>query len=307
MFEIKKYPELIYHLKKISNIYHDKSHEIIIFCPYCNDATRKSNPTHGHLYISTNSPVFYCFRCNASGTILRLLLDTNFDDDNILKNISKQISKSTKIIYHVVSSYQNNTIITKEYLHDYLRFKKDNKSDFLLFERYISKRLGIKNGIRFLILPGYEIIKTQKYLSCIFKNSEQKISTVKIINLNTYKNYSEYYYFQEKNLTLFKQIVITEGVFDLLNLYIYSNQFEESFFISANGKNYIGVIEYLMGDGLIFGNYCINIIFDSDYNFNPLLFKIKKFISYINSNLSVKFFKPLIGKDTGVFPGVLEI
>lgn len=307
MFEIKKHPELIHHIKQTSRIYQERPGEIVVFCPYCNDANRKANPTHGHLYISTHSPVFYCFRCNASGTILRLLLDTEFNDEETLNYISKLIGKSTRLIYRINletdKQIQKNNIIK-----EHLVFKKTNPNDYLLFTKYITKRLGgSKNTIKFLIFPTYEKINGELYLSCLFKNEEQQPTSSKIIKLDSYKNYNGFYYFQKKDFTKYKQIVITEGAFDMINVYIYSNQFPNTFFISANGKNYIGVIEKLLGDGLIFGDYIVNIIFDSDYNFRHLKYKIIKYVSYINNSIQLKFFKPLLGKDVGEFPGILEV
>ena len=89
MFDIKQFPEIISHLQFYSSVFTDKGNELIVFCPYCDDATRKVNPTHGHCYIANNMPVFHCFRCGASGSLVRLLIFTGFENTDIIEYLSK--------------------------------------------------------------------------------------------------------------------------------------------------------------------------------------------------------------------------
>ncbi|MCF7910819.1 hypothetical protein K9L16_04045, partial [Candidatus Pacearchaeota archaeon] len=56
MYELNKIQPILYHLDHISNIFADKGSHYSMFCPFCNDATRKNNPQHGHCYVSKNLP-----------------------------------------------------------------------------------------------------------------------------------------------------------------------------------------------------------------------------------------------------------
>ena len=89
MFDIKKFGSILNHLQHLSGLFKDKGSHYMMFCQFCNDATRKPNPTHGHLYVSKSLPVFHCFRCGVSGTLLRLLVETDFDDEDALNQLKK--------------------------------------------------------------------------------------------------------------------------------------------------------------------------------------------------------------------------
>jgi hypothetical protein len=60
---------------KTGGLLKENSTEIQLFCPYCDDAYRKPNPKHGHLYIGKHNLLFICHRCQTKGTIFKLLAD----------------------------------------------------------------------------------------------------------------------------------------------------------------------------------------------------------------------------------------
>jgi len=99
MLDITKIYQITNHLRQVSTYYKETNNEIIVFCPYCDDAVRPK-ADHGHLYISKTMPVFNCFRCSSSGNLMRLLIDMGFDDQDVLSYISQSIKyKTTKDYY----------------------------------------------------------------------------------------------------------------------------------------------------------------------------------------------------------------
>jgi len=67
--------------------------EIMTYCPFCEGKTGKK---HGHLYISTEEPLFYCHRCGEKGNLVKLLafFETDFSlFDIILDEYKDRIAK----------------------------------------------------------------------------------------------------------------------------------------------------------------------------------------------------------------------
>lgn len=305
-----KITPIINHLKSISNYYKESSKEIVIFCSYCDDATRpKAN--HGHLYISKEYPVFNCFRCSSSGNLIRLLIDTGFQDDETLNYLSQFIK------YKVIKDYyKSKKKATKlKQVHDAiilrnLEFEMKFKDKFEIFQNYLYMRLGHVDFSNFLISPTHFNNK----LACVFTNSDNEDVSLRLIETASDFRYhimnsvSGQYYFQEKNFEKYSSVVLTEGPFDMLNLYIYNDLFKNCFFISLNGKKYNSAIESLILEDFLIGELEINMIFDNDVkNYNAYIYRAKRLAMIYNPNVIIKGFLPSIGKDTGDFPSVIEI
>ena len=316
MFDLGKLQQVIKHLKSISTYYNESNKEIILFCPYCDDAKRH-NPKHGHLYISQDFPVFNCFRCSTSGTLIRLLIDTNFKDDDILNYLAQFIK------YKFLPDYYNSNRIQKKFklktvrdemIRQNVRFQLDKPELFESYKQYLKERLGDINCIDFLITPSFYFDK----LSCSFTNSNQEsicerliqdlIINNKPIRYHLNKTSSGLYYFQEKNFEKYNRIVMTEGPFDMLSLYLYNPEFKNCFFISISGKKYSSTIEKLVTEDLLIGKYQIDLVFDADVlNYNSFVMKSKFLVGKLNTDISIKGWLPLINNDVGDFPAVKEI
>jgi hypothetical protein len=130
MYDLKKITPVIRHLQKISpNMYRDLGGELMLHCYACDDATRRNASNHGHLYLATNAPVFNCFRCGTSGTILRFLIETGFRDEEVLKYISSFIR------YNFIKNYSrkistnslNIDLIYEENINRIIKFKKEKR------------------------------------------------------------------------------------------------------------------------------------------------------------------------------------
>jgi hypothetical protein len=169
------------------------------------------------------------------------------------------------------------------------------------FEKYIETRLLNVNYDKFRIYPSYDEINNT--LLCNFNNYYNEFSAARVIYSNKLKfryikrENSKFYYFQ--NPFDYNAITICEGPFDIINLYNYSNMFNNSCYFSINGKSYItSTIKIVSEFYLSNQKLKINIVFDSDikntkYIEKRFLFKLNN----INSNITFKFYKPQFSKD----------
>ncbi len=106
-----------------------------------------------------------------------------------------------------------------------------------------------------------------------------------------------------------KKIVIKEGCFDAINLYLYSNVFKnDSFYISVCGKKYISCVEYLLLNHITIGSYTIHLVFDNDcYDYKKYLTLSKKLIEMYNPHIKIKGWLPTIGKDVSESFNIKEV
>jgi hypothetical protein len=307
MLDITKISSIITHLKTNSSYYKESSNEIIIFCPYCDDSTRpKAN--HGHLYISKSMPVFNCFRCSSSGNLIRLLIDIGFDDEDILKYLSNFIRyKTIKDYYKVKKQTTKLKQIQDNVIRKNIEFENRFKNEFFKYKQYLYSRLGVVDYSKFLISPTFYNNK----ISCLFTNSINEDVTLRLVEEKQFHINSESsgkYFFQENNFEKYKQIVLAEGAFDIIPLYLYNLEFRDSYFIALNGKKYNSTIEELIIRDFLIRPIIINLIFDSEVtNYNTYLYRARLLSKQYNTNILIKGWKPIILKDTGDFPVVAEI
>jgi len=316
MYNIDRFIPVIYHLKSISTIFSDKGNHYQMFCPFCNDSTRKNNPNHGHCYVSKELPVYYCHRCGASGTILSLLVYTNFNDIDTINSL-KQFVKYNFVKDHL---YQPSSKKISEYqIQQFIKNKIYNISsqELDLFENYVFSRLGEINYAKFLIYPDYiNVVNNESYklLSVCFNNNYNQFIESRFINpvgkIRYKKNDKNLqYFFQKWDFENINNIIITEGIFDILNLYLYNNIFRKNtFYLSMCGKKYLGTIESLLYQELLFGDYQINLVFDNDNKYiKSTILKCQRLIQIINSNITLKGWVPIeTVKDTGDYPCLVE-
>ena len=310
MYDIIKISPIISHLKSISNYYKDQNKEIVIFCSYCDDSTRvKAN--HGHLYISKSAPIFNCFRCNSSGNLIRLLIDTGFNDEETLSYLAQFIKyKTVKDYYKTKKKVTKLKQIQDTIIKRNLDFEIAHRDKFELYKSYLYKRLGNVDFSQFLISPTFYNNK----LSCMFTNSDNEDVALRLIE--PYKDFryhlnpdtSTKYYFQEKNFENYSKVVLAEGPFDILNLYLYNDLFKDSYFVSLNGKKYTSAVETLILEDFLIGELQIDFIFDNDVqNYKTYLFRARLLAKQYNQNITIRGWKTLIGKDPGDYPATVEV
>lgn len=310
MFDLLKIQPVINHLKKISSKFSINRKEIIITCPFpnCDD----KNSSHGHLYLSIDYPVFNCFKCSECGTLTRLLLETGFEDEDIIKYISSFIKYNFVKDYFYANKKTSKTKLfelKKKILKVNLEWEIKNKNNFTQYKNYLQNRLGFIDFIDFLIFPT----TFNNKLSCGFYNSDEEHTLTRILDPKSDVRYNivipnSCYYFQERNFEKYTSLTLAEGPFDIFSLYLYNHQFKNNFFISVNGKKYSSVLERFIYTDLLIGNYEINIVFDNDVkNYLSLFYKCKNIAKLYNSNINIRGWLPILKKDVGDYPAVNEI
>lgn len=301
-----QYPSVLFFLKQISTVFQQTGNEIIIHCPYCSDAYRKNASSHGHMYISTENPVFHCFRCESSGTLGTLLKDLGFEDKSIIKKLGTSLtfksSKSTNIFSHSENNIDFNL--------KNIKFKMGDPADFEKFERYIYSRLGNYTDYSYFLMTP-QLINSKLCVS--FYNKNNKLTTSRIINSVNQKRYirkgHELYYFQDLDFDKYDNIILTEGPFDCISLFKYGSfPKDHSFYLSMLGKNYGKVIDWLCSEHLLIGSYKINLIFDNDNSYIKYIMNIsKRIVNRCNPQIKISGFIPIDKKDACDCPLLKEL
>lgn len=304
-----KYPIILDFFKKRSSYFKISGNELIIHCPYCDDGLRKNANHHGHLYISLNNPVFHCFRCEMSGGLNLLLKDLDFYDINIINDLKLKNNFNiikTNNIFDTINS-QRIDFYSKN-----LNYKLGNIAEYEKFEKYIYKRL-----IKYVDYSFFRITpeKINNNLCVSFYNYNNKFTTARIINpMNNYryiksKNNNELYFFQKMDFDTYENVVIAEGPFDIISLYLFSFfDSKKTFFISMLGKNYIKTIDWLILNHLLIGKFNINLIFDNDNKYMNHILKIsKKVVNRLNYKISVRGYAPVLSNDVNEIPVIKEL
>ena len=146
-------------LKDKSKAFYQSSTEIIVFCPFCNDATRKGPgkvPSHGHLYISLNEPVYHCQRCKTSGHIVTLLSVYKYDGklpDKVIEFKNGQLKK------HLDSILPEEEIELK-FEYDMNRLQSD-KIEYLIHRKVLNPKKDIHTQLMDLKL----VIDVEKFVN----------------------------------------------------------------------------------------------------------------------------------------------
>ena len=309
--DLRNFPEIINFLKNSAAVFQDSGNEFITHCPYCDDALRPNARSHGHLYISKSNPVFHCFRCEASGHLGTLLRDLGFRDEELLRELgtSKYLNvRERSVIGRKQEKTAHDVILDRN-----RRFKIGNRGEYIKFRKYVSGRLGnYCDFSKYLITP--EIINKQ--LCASFYNSDGKFTTARILEpTNNYryirsKDVSELYYFQELDFDQYKNIVITEGVFDCIKLYRFSDHFpkDETFYVAILGKNYPRTVNWLLTTQIPIGEYDINLVFDNDNKMYKKTMSIcRKIGGRINKKVPINGYKPVLLNDAGEYPFLEKI
>jgi len=320
MFDLHKIYPVVHHLKTLSYIFDDKGTHTQMLCPLCDDMTRRSGTLpHGHLYVNNASPVFYCFRCSTAGSLVKLLVMTGFEDEDTLKYISSFIFHSFNKDYYDFNKkkidyrFHNIHKIIRE---RNLKFKSSNPNEFKLFNNFLFERLGEVDYTAFLIYPDIIKFKNWSTLGCCFSNYDAELSTSRVISNKSRMRYQDtentLYYFQRRNFEKQKRIVMSEGPFDMISLYLFNNLFnhENTIFYAVCGKKYISAIERLIFEDILIGTFEINLIFDADvHNYKSYLYQARLLTKQYNPDIIIKGYKPAITgvNDTGDYPSIQEV
>ena len=289
-FEIHSY---IKNYSKIFKVTRKTGDWIQVLCPYCDDAHRKSNITHGHFYIARYGNFSQCFRCETKTTTKKFLVDIGFSNTLLLNKIFKDNLNLTYL-----SKFKKGTVDNEDLNNKHISFKNKYPQLYKTFLNYTIYRISYSDHLFFRFYP----ILINDKLAVVFNNFNHEISTIRFISENNIKyfklDHNIFYFFQDiKN---YNSLVICEGSFDLINLYKYSTLFDKNIngYIALNGRSYISDISKIISNYCIIGHYVLNIILDKNVNnINNLKKNLKSKVNILNPEIVINFYIPLIGKD----------
>ena len=279
-------------LKTKSRIY--KRHNsgwVEIFCPFCGDAVRRSNPSHGHLYFNPEIGCFRCFRCDTSGSLIKVLNEYGISDPQLLTWLASKSSKTYLLGKKQITKHSNT-------INDRNLKSLEMNVDLEPFYQYIEQRFGVLDPIKYNIRP---YINGGRCVGISFYNASDKLVTTRFfegsIRYNN-PNIRYWYYFQPlKFISEYDNILITEGSIDAINSIRYTSYFRGCFAIAINGNNYSGDVEKLINHYLKIGKYTIHVILDNGLKFERrIIYNLNKCMEY-NPDISIKIYKPLNSKD----------
>lgn len=296
--------------------------EIIINCPKCEKDTNKN---HGHLYISTdpNIPLFNCFKCPFSGTVVNLIKlysgdIKDFYDDEYLENLDKLIHSATKSTQsfkyfdkHIDYIYSDPDIFYDEaFSHKRRYLQRRLGMDFdiakipnMVFDisNFIYKnklQLDIDKNFMSYLSNNFIMFITKKGSKLVFRNVNET-EDMKYFNKKLFSTYPyiDFYSIQTKYLNRAKEntIVLTEGIFDILNSINHEQlrflHEKVNLWVAVLGSNYDKVIKSIIQHTkLIRSNFII--LSDSDKNkeeykklqYHPMVNKLQIYYNKINDD-----------------------
>ena len=300
--------------------------ELIIRCPYCMDSQK--NPKSAHLYIKLKEPYpYYCQLCNASDSNIsnEFFKDIKIYDEDLYLSLYKfQMKFKQELKYKLSSNLSAKKLILP---------KLSGIESELIKLNYINNRLGIDLSLedcnKFKIIVNFKEFFLQNKLN-IITDTEETISNLNkycvgflstdsnyIIFRNIsseklnfrYRNYSildnenavKFYIFNDSGINILNpsvNLVLTEGIFDILGVYhhFYKPINENTIFAAVNGKGYYHIILYLARLGFL--NINLEIYSDADV---PLKFyqTLKKYNEIIKYS-KIKIHYNTLKKDFGV-------
>ncbi len=270
----------------------------IFRCPFCGDS---KDTTHGHLYIAIDKPVFRCVRCGTGGHLSYLIREIGLQDDLNIEDYYDNVSSDRSITSISNLSFNINDEQYEEFIYE-----------------YIKQRLGVDT-----ILPEYNILSYKTYVDIVqnklkdivfekgicFLTYYKKKMIFRVLNddkLFRYYNYSladgNDTFIVNNTIDIFKfrqhkTVVIAEGIFDILNVYIhrYIDIPDDAIFAAALTSTFSNT--YKLIKSLTLCNYPnIIIVADNDKDDN-------NYLTGLNYN-SVKVVRNKIDKDFGQYDKV---
>ncbi len=253
------------------------------------------------------SNYFNCFRCSEVGSVVKLLDKYNIHNQEVNRQLSSL--RHSDISYSKVQSIV--TGVDMRQLHSKIMetYSKTDKNIFQIFYNYMTRRCFGIDIVKYLASPT----KQDGYVGCLFTNASNQFITTRLIN-HPNKRYANadhkpMYYFQDiRTMIDSEQIVMCEGVFDIINLSNHYYDFKDSFYVAINGNQYVSAIKTLIHSYLMIGGYTISIVFDmglfrEDQLIKNLIYTIQK----LNPRIKLKIYKPTLSKDSSEFMNLQQI
>ena len=304
--------------------------EIRVRCPYCGDS--KKNHSSAHMYIEMRPPFrFHCFKCETSGVLNQQVLrdldiyendlnvsiieaNKNYKQNNKIQTYSYRKAPKLKnrafdtmasinsVNYFNArygSSYDEDTLVRRfKCVTDAESFFKDNNI-FVPNNQYdFGKAIGfISSDNSHIIFRDITNTQPKRYYNLALYSQDLLNSISKTYNISN----------NIDMLTPTVDIVITEGIFDIIGVYSHFYQGTEreknTIFAAACGKGYNAVIANYMRMGFLDMNISIYSDADVDINFYR---ELKSRSQYLKSMSITVYYNSLYdpqsgyGKDYGV-------
>ena len=278
-------------------------------CPYCGDM---KNHVYVKIDLGNDSPVvFNCFKCPAGGILTQDFLNRmNIDNIRVPKyNGSKQIKVDS-------------TVSTK--IPDINVNVNDNIEGVC---KYIQSRVGVYPTLTELQMFGYVgdpykyaetylgkdniwVINNERYWFRMtngniigrYYNDETdhrwlKYRTDKVRTAGLYNIRVPFDLYDEIN------VIIAEGVMDVVGLYYNYKEFKNCIYVGVMGKDYIKGVKYVLNKGIFGTSVNIRIFKDPNVDVKDI---------YIDNNLrklfnKVEVYGNMNDKDYGILPEELDI
>lgn len=201
--------------------------EIITFCPFCEYDRDRSK--HGHLYISVESPEFFCQKCHEGGLLLRFIRILNDDPSKYIKKDVIQYSRTKKI----VNTIKDNKFKLPELSDngkkiEYLQSRIYSNFDYRKIPGLIfsinefadinNLKLSESEGLLKYLENEFVGFLCNRKNMIIFRNTD-KTSNFRYYKMKIIKNniFQDFYGLKFNNMnSLIPKIVLSEGVFDVL-------------------------------------------------------------------------------------------
>lgn len=284
--------------------------EILTRCPNCGDSQDK---TKAHLYIGLGSedtpPMYNCFKCRYRGIVdSSFMMKLNLYDADVLSSLNKTYKNKIRSNKNTNKYYMRNKFIRNSNIsYNKLKYINDRLGTSLSLTNMEELKIVLniedlldQNNITDITREEYVINDLNKnYIGFMTMNNDRLImrnynesSKMRYINYNIFGNESSRFYVIPTNIDIsqYVKVYITEGIFDILSLYL--NVIEDKYntiFVAVGGKGYSEFIKYILEETNII-NVEFNIMIDSDvenYIINSIYNKYSKFS--IDNNIGPRF------------------
>ncbi len=219
--------------------YNGSNEELIIKCPFpkC-ELDRGESSGHGHLYISTKNPVYNCFKCNSTGSLMKLIKFLGGDCKDYL---SQDILNTNYMVhnYKRTKNFGETKHVIKDQIFDNYKLKVHYLRSRLGFDYELDKISGLVLNIREFLNDNNIVLNPEEYtdsfleylqtsfvgfittrgtkLLCrnINKNDTIEHHKIDLVPDNNY--FKDFYGFKvAEPYPEGNTIVLMEGIFDLL-------------------------------------------------------------------------------------------
>lgn len=300
--------------------------EITIRCPFCGDSDKKN---HSHFYIGEKDDTFlyHCKRCNTKGVLTTYLFDVlGIKDINAKSELIKHNKNFERISAKSLTKHNTYKLLNYNFINsdikinpeklDYIKTRLNrNKIPKELITKYkiiisikdFLKKVNITNDSKIIEMleNDYVGFLTNKNTKVIFRNIYQN-KNMRFYSFNLLENNAISDFYTIKNtisnndlVSKDMEIILTEGIFSLLNVYekIYKSNNDKKIYIAVLNKDYISKILDMIK---ISGNPNLNISIysDSEVKEEFILFQLRN-LKLVNN---VSIYKNMGQPDFGFFP-----